>query len=255
VNRIVPSNLEKLLEMDYPYTKIIIVLPMENMRGQQVTDEPLAQVFSHPSVHITRPQKDYGPIMKYIGFLSVDTPDDSWVWVCDDDQQYKPAILKKCIDLLPSTNPTSTVVAPRGQMDFMTPTVRGFAGVLIHKSSIRRLTDFVDKNGIPESCSRLDDNYVSIVFKKLGIQVIPVPFESKDLFVSGVSHEHVDSLHKSHFKIMDQWKCCSAIDDDFTGLMVTVALATVAIGMWLVYTVRQYRNRSNVQRKINGRLY
>ena len=236
LNRIVETNLRHLLEQTHPVDRILLTVPLTNMRGDVWEESLPAFLDQEPfkdRVQVVRPQKDLGPIMKYLGVMHAkDVPDNSWVWVCDDDQLYKTDRIAECWKDNTERDPT-VVVATRGSYQFLAPTVKGYSGVLLHKQVIEKVFEHVTLHGLPKCCERIDDNYVSLLIKKFGLKVKMPKRPKADLFESGDElKERDDSLHASHNRVFAQLRCAMKVDKTFQLL-----IAILSVGVLLVVSI------------------
>lgn len=239
LNRIVESNLMHLFEQNFPVENIILTVPLNNMRGDKWDDDLPEFLSKEPfstRVTVVRPKNDLGPIMKYVGFTQHDTDDDVWVWVCDDDQLYRPHCISWCVNIQNALgNDINTVVSPKASFDFFTKTIKGYCGVFLHKSVLQKISDYVTVKGIPRCCTMIDDNYVSFILKNLQVNVHMLEVDKEDIFESGSERkEATDALHTAHPRGWDQLKC--GLTMDYTFVAVFAILATL-LGLIIIVTL------------------
>ena len=113
--------------------------------------------------------EDFGPASKYIGTT---TPHNTWVFVCDDDQEYAPNLISRMKSSLRAigvyqNHYHSIKEKTSGGM------VHGYVGNLIHSSILEGLRSFP----LPECARFVDDQWVSMYCQLNNIPVFPTEVE------------------------------------------------------------------------------
>lgn len=113
---------------------------------------------------------DYGPATKYLGALNK-IPESSWIFFCDDDQEYHPELIKKMVQ---SVNKWG---AYQNRYDIVKHgsggIIHGYVGNLFHTSHLKSLPIF----DLP-SCSRfVDDQWMSIYCFLYNVPIYPSGIE------------------------------------------------------------------------------
>jgi hypothetical protein len=127
--------------------------------------------------------QDQGPATKYLGAIHR-IPANTWVFVCDDDQEYHPNLLKRMLDsvrklALYQNHFESIKQKTSGGM------VHGYVGMLIHSSFLSGLPLFP----LPPPAQFVDDQWMSIYcFRN------KIPIEN-----SGVEE------YRDIFRVLDGW--------------------------------------------------
>jgi hypothetical protein len=121
--------------------------------------------------------EDLGPATKYRGALS-SIPADAWVFVCDDDQEYDPALIRKMKSQI------HQICVYQNRYDIIRSStsgglIHGYVGNLTHASLLQGLPTFP----LPECASHVDDQWMSIYYFLTGVPIKPSGIEEyKDLF-------------------------------------------------------------------------
>ena len=113
---------------------------------------------------------DHGPASKYIGTTP---PDDAWVFVCDDDQEYAPDLIdrmRRSVEAVGiyQNHYHSIQQKTSGGM------VHGYVGNLVHSSVLKGLRTFP----LPECARFVDDQWVSMYCKLNNVLVMPTEAET-----------------------------------------------------------------------------
>lgn len=113
---------------------------------------------------------DHGPASKYIGTTP---PDDAWVFVCDDDQEYAPDLIDRmrrsvAVVGIYQNHYQSIQQKTSGGM------VHGYVGNLVHSSVLKGLRTFP----LPECARFVDDQWVSMYCKLNNVLVMPTEAET-----------------------------------------------------------------------------
>jgi len=127
---------------------------------------------------------DHGPASKYIG---TSVPTNTWVFVCDDDQEYKaivPSMLECVKEIAVYQNHYESIkTKTSGGM------VHGYVGNLVHSSILTKLQQFP----LPECARFVDDQWMSMFCQIHRIPVLPTSVETYD--------EIFKVLHNNHEKL------------------------------------------------------
>ena len=114
--------------------------------------------------------EDYGPASKYIGSTP---PDDTWVFVCDDDQEYAPNIIDRM-----RSSVTQVAIYQNHYASIKEKTsggmVHGYVGNLVHSSVLKGLRSFP----LPDCARFVDDQWVSMYCQLNAIPVLPTDVET-----------------------------------------------------------------------------
>jgi hypothetical protein len=128
--------------------------------------------------------EDKGPATKYVGALGV-IPRDTWVFICDDDQEYHPTLIERMkesvVDLAVYQNHYDNI---RGKTSG--GLIHGYVGLLMHTSAMKGLDNFV----LPESAYFVDDQWVSIYCFKEGIRIRKTSAEYYNEIYSVLENSH-----------------------------------------------------------------
>jgi hypothetical protein len=182
--------------------------------------------------------------MKYFGFLELDTPEDTWVWVCDDDQLYKTDRVSDAVQVLSTIPPEqqkNTVITFDGFNHLFVNTIIGVKGVFIHKTMIRKAKAAIEAmKNVPDCCFMIDDNLMSIALKKVGARILDTPCTMDRIFENGTDNKEAeDALHTAHNRSMDQLQCSWQTDDSFQAIVITLSIILgIALIFMLVYTIK-----------------
>lgn len=127
--------------------------------------------------------EDFGPASKYIGTTP---PEDSWVFVCDDDQEYASGLIDRMRMAVTQigiyqNHYESIKQKTSGGM------VHGYVGNLVHSSVLKGLRTFP----LPECARFVDDQWVSMYCQLNNIPIMPSGVETyTDIFkVTQDGHE------------------------------------------------------------------
>jgi len=113
--------------------------------------------------------EDFGPASKYIGTTP---PDNTWVFVCDDDQEYAPNLISRM-----KSNLRAIGVYQNHYHSIKEKTsggmVHGYVGNLVHSSVLKGLRSFP----LPECARFVDDQWVSMYCQINNVPVFPTEVE------------------------------------------------------------------------------
>jgi len=127
--------------------------------------------------------EDLGPATKYLGGLG-QISSDSWIFVCDDDQEYHPTLVARMMN---SVNETAVYQNHYESIKQKTSggLIHGYVGLLVHASLLEDLPTFP----LPPAAQFVDDQWMSIYCFLKGIQILP----------SGVETYH------DIYRVLDGW--------------------------------------------------
>ena len=227
--------IDSLIHQEYPITKIFLTIPERTLRTNQkvLIPEFLRESPYDKWVTIIRPKKDYGPIMKYIGCYK-EINDDSAVFICDDDQEYHPKLIKRLMKRYDDYG-SSSVITAMGATILTTDTVYGHAGLIVpsYVIPIIRCEVLRSNKYIRKSCQLVDDNWVSIIFKRNDISVINLKLTNDQRYICGIN-DPSDGLSKTTNRMGDVMRCTYAIDHTNTFPVVALILFILFIVIILV---------------------
>jgi hypothetical protein len=235
VNRTLNATIESLESQTYPLAGIIVTMPTVNMRGQSWDNKvDLTFLDKRMGVVCHRPEYDLGPVMKYIGCLDY-TPPDALIYVCDDDQQYATDRVSNLVNTWNELNDANAIIGwtGRGMQSLFTQSrsIYGFRGVLVPRSAIVKLKQYLDQSDILKPCCAMNDDVLaSIIFTKSGYHITNRSGQD-DEFQNEVNHEHVDALHSQYksdsAKYGDMIKCHWQHNQPFMGLVLAGIITSI----------------------------
>lgn len=118
--------------------------------------------------------EDYGPASKYLGALEHILPQNDWVFVCDDDQEYHETLVKRMSETATNIN---CVYQNRHGVFGMYGTqggyIHGFVGLFIYSSNLQHLRTFP----LPECARFVDDQWMSAYCFFKQIPILPSGIE------------------------------------------------------------------------------
>jgi len=126
--------------------------------------------------------EDFGPASKYIGTTP---PDHTWVFVCDDDQEYAANLIERMRKSVQTVGVyqnhyRSIQEKTSGGM------VHGYVGNLVHSSILTGLRSFP----LPECARFVDDQWVSMYCKLHSIPIMPTEVEFYSEIFKVTEHGH-----------------------------------------------------------------
>lgn len=152
--------------------RIYLSIPESYSRFPGVVELPefLAEP-GYARVSVVRPP-DSGPATKYLGALP-QTPEDAWIFVCDDDQEYHPDLIAR---MAPALQAPGAYQNHFRHIQHKTSggLLHGYVGVMLHASCLRALPDFP----LPAAARFVDDQWMSIYCFKESVPVYPTPAET-----------------------------------------------------------------------------
>jgi hypothetical protein len=121
--------------------------------------------------------EDKGPATKYLGALAT-IPSDSWIFFCDDDQEYAPTLLDRMrsqIDQLCIYQNRYAIITDTTSGGL----IHGFVGNLGHASLYKQLPSFP----LPDCAFHIDDQWLSVYAFLHNIPIRPSDIEAySDIF-------------------------------------------------------------------------
>jgi hypothetical protein len=151
-------------------------------------------------VTLVRLDRDFGPATKYVGALDKINP-DTWVFVCDDDQEYSQNIIST---MFRSVNNIGVYQNHYEHIKVKTSggLIHGYVGLMIHSSLFKGLGQFP----LPESAYFVDDQWMSIFCFINRIPIFPTQLEYyHDIFkVLQNNHEKLGICSLSEINNRDQ---------------------------------------------------
>jgi hypothetical protein len=175
--------------------RVYVYIPNQYKRFGECT---VPEWTRHPKITVVR-GTDYGPASKYIGSIE-EIPSDSWVFFCDDDQEYKPDLLQKM-----KSNIYTLAAYQNHYHSICSKTsggiIHGYVGNLFHASLVKDARNVP----LPECAYFVDDQWMSIYCHKQGIHVYPTNIERyNDIFhVLENNHEKLGTCSLSGLQNRD----------------------------------------------------
>lgn len=115
---------------------------------------------------------DSGPATKYLGALG-QIPEDAWIFVCDDDQEYHPELIARSAAALKAPGAYQNHYR-HIQNKTSGGLIHGYVGVIFHRSCLRELPEFP----LPPAARYVDDQWMSVYCFKHGVEIYPTPAEA-----------------------------------------------------------------------------
>lgn len=156
---------------------------------------------------------DYGSATKYLGSLKHLTYQDNWVFVCDDDQEYKKDLIERIKPLLKNEK---TVYQNRYNIFSKYGTsggyIHGFVGLFVHSTVLKGLNTFP----LPEFAKTIDDQWFSAFCFLNDIKISPTNIDNYNEIFQVLGENNFekigkDSLSKT-FGISYRNKCISELE-------------------------------------------
>lgn len=233
--------LDSLLKQSYPIKGIILTIPKRSLRTgvKTIIPEYLYEFPYKDKIKIVQPNKDYGPIMKYIGGYNLLYP-NSLIVVCDDDQQYNKGLVKKLVkryNMLCDSEKENTVVTASGYKLLTTDVAWGYGSLLLNYNTIRLIRKKVINSSkyVRKSCQLVDDNWVSIILKRNGIKIINMNI-GNEKFLNNKMLCPKDGLALTTNRINDIIACTYAIDHENTYPVV----ASILVVLFIIIIIVNY---------------
>jgi hypothetical protein len=121
--------------------------------------------------------EDKGPATKYLGALNI-IPKHSWIFFCDDDQEYAPNLIERMLQKVDSLQ----VYQNRYRIIQDTTSggiIHGYVGNLVNIEQVKNLVNFP----LPECSLHVDDQWLSIYYFLNNVSISPSGIESySDIF-------------------------------------------------------------------------
>ena len=160
------NNLKHLMNLNGSYT-VVLNVPYHFKRNNEpyIIPENI-QELEKDNLLINRVKEDYGPLTKLYGTLLNDNiSDDACLLVCDDDLKYKENFVTQIYN---EYNKDTTKI-----YTYCDHFITGYQGYMMKKSVIKPMLKFKR----PDSCFRIDDNFIQISARKLQIPIQSVSYD------------------------------------------------------------------------------
>ncbi len=180
------KNLKYLMNLNGDF-KVVLNIPYKwKKTGEEYIIPDNIRKLEKNNLIINRVDKDYGPITKLFGALLNDNiPDNSCLLICDDDIVYKSDFV---ISLYNEYIKDDTKIYSSCFAD-----IQGYKGFMVKKSIIKPILNYK----MPESCFRIDDNYMQdIIVKKMKIDIIGVPYNKDNLWTCSMEQNETNTHPK-----------------------------------------------------------
>ena len=195
------NNLKHLMNLNGNY-KVILNVPYHFKRnGEEYIIPENVKDLEKDNLIINRVETDYGPLTKLYGtLLNNSIPDDSAILICDDDLVYNKDFITTIHNIYK--------IDKNKLYTYCYNTIEGFQGYMIQKSIIKPMLNFKR----PDSCFRIDDNFIQESVKKLNIEIVPVSYNGDTSWTCSVdmnksnTHPEWSELRSDHRPPMIQ-KC------------------------------------------------
>lgn len=161
----------------------------ERFPGEGIVPLPTWLTESSPykeRVVVVRPTKDAGPATKYVGGLD-SIPAGAWLFVCDDDQEYRAGLVQKMRGAIRSLS-----VVQNHLRSIRSKTsgglIHGYVGLLIP----RALMEGLERWPLPDAARFVDDQWMSVYCHRRGVPIVESGIEVyEDIFavLEGGWHE------------------------------------------------------------------
>jgi hypothetical protein len=243
---------------------------MNNMRGQpSITNENLPTWLTEEEpfksrLIVTRPEKDYGPIMKFIGSLD-QIPLDSFVFICDDDQYYQKDYISRCVakvQTLPPDEQKISIINGFQQFDdalgfyksmFNIDLIYGYNGLLVHRNYLEYIQSCPIETLKP-CCLRNDDDVVSIWGRNKGYKKVTIPCGVD----SARLNEGTEALGTSYNRAKDRHECHATINSDYangllTAIIILVSFCLFFLFVFILMLVLYFKKSKQLQLKNPGK--
>lgn len=251
IDTILRGTLEDLVQQDYERFKgVYLTVPMENMRGQKspevlpawLTDE---EPFKS-KVIVLRPEKDLGPVMKWIGPVGT-IPADAWAFVCDDDQRYTHNYISVIVSRAQQKAKTLTTEDMRKRIFnswlnmeigavtlFSIDLILGWQGVFVSAEFLSVVKASYDP-ALPPCCKRIDDDVVSVIARNAGFKVVRVdPGMDLTHALKGLV-DSPDALTFAADRTADRHNCHKVVNPQYTDNLEIAAIITgILMGLFIL---------------------
>ena len=220
---LIRDNLTILANQSYTNCQgILLIVPENNIRGFKWDQELPTWLQEIPNLKVIRPKQDRGPIMKYIGAaLENKITSDSWMFVCDDDIEYKPDAIQILVDGLNerrSDHPVEKTIVSHNSTSISVmwaygvepeKLITGFAGVLVNGQFAHDILRELPPK-IAECCVRIDDDVVTKIADRLGY----VKYKTKTPAYESTKQKAPDSLNDTN-RMWDRHMCQSLMSETY----------------------------------------
>lgn len=167
---------------------------------------------------------DFGPATKYLGALG-QIPEDSWIFFCDDDQEYFPDLVGRMVG---AAKAPGAYQNHYGHILQKTSggIIHGYVGVLIHSSCLKALPDFP----LPPAARFVDDQWMSAYCFKNSVPIYPTQAESYPEIFRTLQNGHElyapESLASLHNRAQKVKELEEFFQIQFEGAKVSVKIDT-----------------------------
>jgi len=162
------NNLKHLMNLNGNY-KVVLNIPYKFKRtGENYIIPDNIRELENKNLIINRVDTDYGPLTKLYGaLLNPYIPDNSAILVCDDDIVYKSDFV---VNIYNEYKRDKTKI-----YSYCSSYIGGFKGYMVKKKVIKPILNIKR----PESCFRVDDNFIEKSIELLNIKTYPVTYDGR----------------------------------------------------------------------------
>lgn len=159
------NNLKNLMNLNGNYKVILNIPETFKATGEKYIIPQNVLDLQNDNLIINKINEDYGPITKLLGTLMNDNiPDDSCILICDDDIPYYKDFVKLIYkEYIKNKNIIYT---------YCTPFIEGYNGFMFQKKIMLPILQIKR----PESCFRIDDNFITEFVKLNNIPIQTVSY-------------------------------------------------------------------------------
>ncbi len=166
------NALHSFFRQTQPIEQVILSLPLDtDYNSRHIKDK---------RIKVVRPAHDYGPGTKLLGCYNY-VPEDSYIFIIDDDIEYLPDLLKTLYNYNRSVVSFDTCSAAS------LGGVCGFEGYLVKKNTLSNIKVFY--NSLPKECIYVDDMWIGLYFAYMNVSV-----------------RYIKSIKHSFFTRIQSWK-------------------------------------------------
>jgi len=179
------NNLKHLMNLNGNY-KVVLNIPYKFKRtGEKYIIPDNIQELENKNLIINRVDTDYGPLTKLYGtLLNPYIPDNSAILVCDDDIVYKSDFV---VNIYNEYKRDKTKI-----YSYCSSSIQGFKGYMVKKNIIKPILNIKR----PESCFRIDDDFIQESLKILNIDTIPVSYNDDTSWICTMNQKETDKHPK-----------------------------------------------------------
>jgi hypothetical protein len=163
------NNLKHLMNLNGNY-KVVLNIPYKFKRtGENYIIPDNIRELENKNLIINRVDTDYGPLTKLYGsLLNPYIPDNSAILVCDDDIVYKSDFVVNIYNEYKRDKTKMYTYC-------YNRSIEGYHGYMIQKKVIKPILNIKR----PESCFRVDDNFIEKSIELLNIKTSPVTYDGR----------------------------------------------------------------------------